>query len=58
MKKFDKDELFCSKCLIHDAFFKDNNCPECDSAMCISYGNLSHLQKSKARDLFRTMSEK
>jgi len=58
MKKFDKEELFCKKCLIHDKFFKNDSCPECDSSVCILYGNLSFLQKSKARDLFRTMSEK
>ena len=61
MKKFNKDELFCKKCVVHDAFFKgggsyiSDNCPECGGIECIMYENLSFLQKSKARDKFDRM---
>jgi len=55
MKKFNKDELFCSKCLIHDAFFKgggswaSNGCPKCGGTDCTMYQNLAFIQKIKVR---------
>jgi hypothetical protein len=64
MRKFDKGELYCKKCGIHDSFFGNggswapDSCPECGGTECITYENMSHLQKSKARDLFFKMWRK
>jgi Zn finger protein HypA/HybF involved in hydrogenase expression len=61
MIKFNKNDLFCKKCFIHNTFFKGHgsriadNCPKCGSSEYIMYENLSFLQKSKARDLFAVM---
>jgi len=64
MKKFNKDELFCRKCSVHDTFFEGggatspNSCPECGGTDCIMYENLSSLHRSKARDKFDIMWKK
>lgn len=61
MRKFNKGELFCKKCFIHDTFFKEHgshiadSCPKCGGSECIMYEHMSFLQKSKARDLFVVM---
>ena len=53
MKRFNKDELFCIKCLIHDTFFVgggswvSNNCPKCGGTDCILYEDLTWVQKIK-----------
>jgi len=64
MRKFDKGELFCKKCGIHDTFFEGyggraaDRCPECGGSECILYEHMSFLQKSKARDKFAVMWRK
>jgi len=64
MRKFDKGELFCKKCGIHDTFFVGggshiaDSCPQCGGSECIMYEHLSFLKKSKARDLFGVMWRK
>ena len=61
MRKFHKDEMFCSKCLIHDTFFigggswAPSTCPKCDGIDCILYKNLTLMQKFKARKKFDIM---
>lgn len=61
MSKFNKDELFCSKCLIHDTFFKgggswaSSSCPECGGTACTLYQSLTFVQKVKARKKFDIM---
>lgn len=61
INKFYKDELFCSKCLIHDTFFiggggwASDNCPKCGRTACTLYKNLTLMQKSKAEEKFDIM---
>lgn len=56
-----KNELFCSKCLIHDTFFigggswSPSNCPKCKGTDCIIYENLSFIKKLKTNHLFDKM---
>ena len=59
--KFHKDEMFCSKCLIHDTFFtggggwSPSSCPECGGTDCTLYKNLTFIQKSKVKEKFDVM---
>ena len=52
---FKNDELFCSKCLIHDHFFQgggswsSDNCPKCGNTDCIMFKDLSIKNKISAR---------
>lgn len=51
MKKINKDELFCIKCLIPDRFFREGGswsidiCPKCGGTACIMYQDLSLFRK-------------
>lgn len=57
-----KDELFCSKCLIHDTFFVGGgswpiyDCSKCKGIDCI-YKNLTIIEKIKANSLFNKMGK-
>lgn len=54
MKKFNKDELFCSKCLISDSLFRGGGswapdcCPNCGGTACTMYQDLTPMQKLRA----------
>ena len=48
-------ELFCSICLIHDSFFKNDKCPRCWNGRCTRYEDLTAEQKIKARKQFNAM---
>ncbi len=61
MRKFNKYEFFCIKCMIHDTFFVGGGswspdcCPECRGCECIAWEHMSFIQKRKAQDLFEKM---
>ena len=61
MRKFDKNEFFCKKCMIHDTFFVGGGswapecCPKCKGTDCTAYRNLSFMQRIKAKKLFDEM---
>ncbi len=52
--KFNKNELFCKKCLVHDHFFR-SGCLNCGSMECITYEHLSSRNQVKAGVLFDKM---
>ncbi len=61
MRKFDKNELFCKKCVIHDTFFVGGGswstdvCPKCGGYGVSLYKKLSFTQRVKAKKLFDRM---
>jgi hypothetical protein len=58
MRNFEKNELFCKNCFVHDTFFVDGSCPACNGTEQVVYGALTHLRRSKVRDKFKAMDEK
>ncbi len=59
----DSGDVFCTKCLIHDTFFKGggswipDRCPKCGGTECRMWQSLSFFEKKSARKLFDKMWE-
>lgn len=64
MRNFDKNAMFCPKCLIHDTFFKGGGswspdvCPVCKNYDVVLYKNLTFEQQIIAKKKFDIMWKK
>jgi len=58
MTKFSENEMFCNKCLLHDAFWTGGNswgidsCPRCGSRETILWKDMSFSQQIRAAKYF------
>jgi len=55
---FHDNDMFCTKCLLHDTFWSGGNswgidfCPICKGQETILYKNMTLFQRKKAKKLF------
>ena len=61
---FNKDELFCKECYLHDMFFRGggswapDSCPICKGTATIMFEDMDLLQRIRAVKLFNEWKNK